>query len=61
MDKDGCSLLTFYQRCREFENTIIVCEDEHGYKFGGMCCEPWRAAHTFFGACQNFLFTFKDT
>ena len=60
MDQDGCSLLTFYTKCAEFDNTIIVCQDEHGYKFGGYCCEAWRRAHRFFGNCQNWLFTFQD-
>lgn len=25
MDQDGCSLLTFFQKCREYETTIIIC------------------------------------
>ena len=60
MDQDGCSLLTFFQKCNEYDNTILVCQDEHGYKFGGFCCEAWRRTYRFFGNCQNWLFSFKD-
>ena len=60
MDQDGCSLITFFHKCRDYDYTILVCEDEHGYKFGGFCTEAWRNANTFFGNCNMWLFTFED-
>lgn len=61
MDEDGCSLLTFYNNCKDYDNTVLVIEDNNGWKFGGFVTEPWRCAHMFFGNGQNFLFSFQDT
>ena len=59
MDQDGCSLLTFFKKCRDYDTTVIVCEDEHGYKFGGYCTEAWKQSYRFFGNSQNFLYSFE--
>ena len=60
IDIDGCSLITFFQRCKEHENTILVIQDQNGYKFGGFCLDTWRPAYQFFGNGENLLFTFQD-
>ena len=60
MDRDGCSLITFFQKCREYDDTILVIEDEDGWKFGAYCKEPWAAKFCFFGNGEQFLYTFKD-
>ena len=60
LDEDGCSLLTFFNSCREYETTVLVVQDENGHVFGGLCCEPWTQRFLFFGQATNFLFTFQD-
>ena len=60
MEKDGCSLITLYDRCRDVENTILIVQDTQGWIFGGFCGEPWREAFRFFGNGDNFVFTFRD-
>ena len=60
MDHDGCSLITFFQHCKEYDTTVVVVQDECGYKFGGFCTEAWRCAYKFFGNGENFLFTFRE-
>lgn len=60
LDQDGCSLITFFHKCADYDNTIIVCRDENGYVFGGFCTEAWRCAYKFFGNFQMWLFTFED-
>lgn len=41
-NEDGCSLITFYNRVREYEITILVVKDTNGWVFGGFCTEPWK-------------------
>lgn len=49
LDEDGCSLITFFQNCREEDTTVMVIQDENGWIFGGFCVEAWRCSYTFFG------------
>ena len=49
MDEDGCSLLTFFNQCKETETTVIIVRDEDGHIFGGYCTEPWTQKFVFFG------------
>jgi hypothetical protein len=58
MDVDGCSLITFFKKIKDYDTTIIVIEDQNNWKFGGFCLEPWKVSYTFFGNGQNLLFTF---
>jgi len=60
MDHDGCSLITFFKHCREHNCTILVVEDECGYKFGGFCTDPWDCKYRFFGTGSNLLYTFEN-
>ena len=60
MDEDGCSLLTFFNQCKETETSVLVVRDEDGHIFGGFCTEPWTQKFIFFGQASSFLFTFQD-
>lgn len=60
MDIHGCSFITFFQKVKDYENTVLIIEDQNGYKFGGFCVDPWRCSYSFFGNGENLLFTFKD-
>lgn len=52
---------TFLKNLDGYADTIIVLEDEAGYKFGGVCNEEWTPSKEFFGNGENFVFTFKDS
>lgn len=60
MDEDGCSLITFFKRCREWDTTVLVIEDQRGWVFGCIAMEAWRPMFDFYGNGDNMLFTFKD-
>ena len=60
LNEDGCSLITFFQHCREYSTSVLVVEDMDGWKFGGFCHEAWRSAYRFFGTGEQLLFTFED-
>ena len=53
-------MITFFDRIKDIENTLLIIEDEYGYVFGCFCNEPWRPTHKFFGTGENLLLTFKD-
>lgn len=55
----GVSMNTFLKNIAGFSDTIMVFEDEAGYKFGAVCCEEWSPSKEFFGNGENFVFTFK--
>ena len=61
IEEDGTSLITFYEKCRDVENTLLVVQDNNGWVFGGYCNEAWREGYRFFGNGDNFVFTFKNT
>lgn len=61
MSKHGCSLITFYQKCREYDTTVMLIEASDGYKFGAFCLESWSSRSCFFGNGEQIIFTFKDT
>ena len=58
IDVDGTSLQTMYERCRDFDTTVLVVQDTQGYVFGGFCTEAWDEMFKFFGNGDNFLFTY---
>ena len=60
INRDGVSVGTFYERCRDFSKTLLVVQDTHGWVFGGFCNETWKASTKFYGTGENFLFKFKD-
>ena len=61
LDVDGRSMLTFFAKCREYDTTVLVVQDQNKYVFGAFCTEKWACTHQFFGQGDNFLYTFKDT
>jgi hypothetical protein len=61
MSHDGCSTITFFDRIKEYEQTILVIKDSKGWVFGCFCQEPWRVAFQFFGDGDNTLFSYADT
>jgi len=44
MSQDGCSTITFFERLREYEQSILVIRDSKGWVFGCFCQEAWRVA-----------------
>ena len=56
----GVSMNTFMKMVDGYSDTVIIFEDEHGYKFGGFCCEEWMIQKHFFGNGENFVFTFQN-
>lgn len=60
LNRDGISMLTFFERCKRSATTLLVVQDQRGTVFGGYCSEPWRISSGFYGTGENFLFTFKN-
>lgn len=59
LNRDGISMLTFFEKCKRNSDTILVVQDFQGTIFGGYCAEPWRVSSNFYGNGENMLFTFK--
>ena len=51
---------TFYQRLSSATASLVIIEDENGYKFGAMVHENWDRGTQFYGSAETFVFTFKD-
>ena len=60
LNRDGISTHTFYERCKSYDNSLIVIQDKDHYIFGGYCTEAWKKANHFYGTGENFLFTLRD-
>ncbi|XP_048584654.1 GTPase-activating protein skywalker isoform X2 [Nematostella vectensis] len=62
-EKYGYSLRTFYQRCQEEEETILLIKTTTGDIFGAFCTSPWLERLegpkdlTYFGTGESFVFT----
>jgi hypothetical protein len=61
VNRDGVSVGTFFEKCKNWKYTLIVVKDTNGYIFGGFCSETWRSSTKFYGTGENFLYTFKNT
>lgn len=59
LNRDGISMLSFFEKCRHYKTTLIVIQDMQGTVFGGFCTETWKISSQFYGTGENFLFTFK--
>lgn len=55
---DGSSLKTFYDKCQEVNNSILVVKDDEGNIFGGYSSERFESTRNFMGTGECFLFTF---
>jgi TLD len=60
INRDGDSMGTFFEKCKDWKYTLIVVKEKNGWTFGGFCSEKWRSAIKFYGTGESFLFTFKD-
>lgn len=61
IDVDGVSLSTFYKNLKSHTATILLIQDQSGYKFGAYVSSDWVVKKYFYGTGESFLFTFKDT
>ena len=41
MSEHGVSMITFLNKIIGQEETLLICEDEDGFKFGAVCFEEW--------------------
>ena len=55
---DGSSLRTFYDKCQEVNNSILVVKDEEGNIFGAYASESFEPTKNFMGTGECFLFSF---
>lgn len=60
INRDGDSVGTFFEKCKDWKYTLIVVKESKGWIFGGFCSEKWRSSLKFYGTGESFLFTFKD-
>ena len=51
-------MITFMKRVDACPITIMLIEDEHGYKFGAFCTETWRTSEQFYGEYETCVFSF---
>ena len=56
----GTTMNTMMHRISSDQETLILFEDECGYKFGGFNAEAWKFSKDFYGNGENFVFTFYD-
>lgn len=61
INRDGDSVGTFFEKCKDWKYTLLVVKDSNGWKFGAFCSEYWKKSTKFYGTGENFLFTFKDS
>ena len=55
---DGSSLKTFYYKCQDINNSILVIKDDENNIFGGYASECFQPTKNFSGTGECFLFTF---
>lgn len=60
VNRDGVSVGTFFEKCRDWRYTLLVIKDTNGYVFGGFCCETWKQSTKFYGTGESFIYTFKN-
>ena len=60
VNRDGVSVGTFFEKCRDWRYTLLVIKDTQGFIFGGFCCEVWKQSSKFYGTGESFIYTFKN-
>ena len=55
---DGCALKTFYDKCQEINNSILVVKDDDNNIFGAYASERFEPTKNFMGTGECFLFTY---
>lgn len=58
MSIDGCALKSFYNKCQEINNSVIVIKDEEGNVFGAYASEKFVPTSDFSGTGETYLFTY---
>ena len=58
---DGSALKTFYDKCEEINNSVLVIKDDEGNIFGAYASEVFTPTSTFSGTGECFLFTYFNT
>lgn len=58
MSDHGTSQITFMKKVKSAMTTIIVIEDEKGFKFGAFCLEEWKHGQQFYGESETMVFSF---
>ena len=51
---DGCALRSFYSKCENVNNSIIVVKDDEGNVFGAYASEAFKPQSTFYGTGDYF-------
>ena len=51
---------TFYEKLRGEPASLVIMEDEHGWKFGAMAHADWDRSKAFYGSSETFVFTFRE-
>jgi hypothetical protein len=60
MSEHGVSMITFTERLKREDITLICCEDQAGYKFGSLNFEEWVPRKKFYGTGESFVFKFAN-
>ena len=60
MSIDGSALKTFYYKCQDIKNSILVIKDDEGNVFGAYASECFEPNRNFSGTGECFLFTFYN-
>lgn len=55
---DGCAMKTFYDKCNDVNNSILVVKDDENNIFGAYATEMFEPTGKFYGTGECFLFTF---
>jgi hypothetical protein len=58
MSVDGCALKTFYNKCQDINNSILIIKDDDDNIFGAYASECFEPSRDFCGTGECFLFTF---
>jgi hypothetical protein len=58
MTVDGCALKTFYNKCQDINNSILIIKDDEDNIFGAYASECFEPSRDFTGTGECFLFTF---
>jgi hypothetical protein len=60
MSLHGVSMNTFFTRLSGEPATLVLLEDENGWKFGAMAHADWEKRTQFYGSSETFVFTFRN-
>ena len=62
MSYDGTLLKTFYEKCQDYQNTILIAKDDSNNIFGAYVSDYFKCLYNeFYGTAETFLFTFFNS